>query len=135
MENNDVLHCIKVVLDDVGVEPNPENIAHLMVFMEALRVYDQRSRSYGMVWQQYGALSNLINASRKVDRLMAVWWSGAKQIIGRGQLPAIHKDYVDDAVDALNYLAFFLRNVRNHNFTGTTPTRPTMEDLKELLGK
>lgn len=91
----------------------------LAVLMEAHAVYRQRSASYGAVWQHYGAQSNLLSAARKVDRLMEMWWhnpDGAK---------ALQKDATDDAIDAINYLSFFVRNARDGNISGQAPERPT----------
>lgn len=89
------------------------------VFDDAMAIYASRTEAYGEIWQQYGALSNLLNASRKVARLMSVWWDS--QYEGSIGLPALHKDALDDAFDAINYLAFFIRCAREFNITGSRP--------------
>lgn len=89
----------------------------LAVILEALTIYRQRSRSYGEVWRQYGATANLLQAARKIDRLMQIWYhnpDGAE---------ALQKDALDDAFDALNYLVFFIRAARDGNLTGEAPFR------------
>ena len=91
-------------------------LPHMEVFEEATGLYVVRSRSYGQVWRNYGALSNLLSAARKVDRTMETWW--------HQQTPVMHKDALDDAMDAINYLNFFVRNAREGNITGQTPDRP-----------
>lgn len=110
----------KKFLETAGVQPTEENIQHLEVFMEALKVYDSRSAVYGMLWQQYGALSNLLNMARKTDRLMEEWWHKD------GAPPVMHKDALDDAVDLLNYTVFFMRNARRFNILGSPPPRPSL---------
>ena len=107
------------LLESHGVAPTEDNAMHLIVFLEALKLYDERTASYGQIWRQYGALSNLLNAARKVDRSMETWWHN-----DGGAIPILHKSNLDDAFDALNYLAFFIRNAREGNLTGEQPDRP-----------
>lgn len=97
-----------------------ELAAHAEVLMKAHNLYEERTQSYGQVWRQYGGLSNLLNAARKIDRLMEVWWHGWNN----GEAPVIHKEALDDAYDALNYLTFFIRSVGEGNITGSIPVRP-----------
>jgi hypothetical protein len=85
--------------------------------VEALRIYNSREQSYGSVWRQYGALSNLLSVARKVDRLMHAWWH-------QPDGPYTHKDSLDDAYDGINYVCFFIRNVLDGNMTGSAPERP-----------
>jgi len=89
----------------------------LAVILEALEVYRQRSVSYGEVWRQYGATGNLLQAARKVDRLMEMWWHNPDGAA------ALQKDALDDAIDAINYLVFFIRLAREGNLTGSAPDR------------
>lgn len=71
-----------------------------------------------------GALSNLQNAARKVDRLLAAWTNGLDSP------PLMHKDALDDAFDAINYLGFFIRNARLLNLFGNrTPMPDTGESI------
>ena len=85
--------------------------------MEALNIYRQRGLSYGEVWRQYGATANLVQAARKIDRLMEMWWHNPDGAV------ALQKDALDDAFDALNYLVFFIRLARDGNITGSAPDR------------
>lgn len=87
-------------------------VEHAQTLEEAAKVMLGRTASYGLVWRQYGALSNLLNAARKIERLMEAWWHG------NGEAPALHKDNLDDAIDAINYLAFFIQCARAGNLTG-----------------
>lgn len=96
-------------------------VEHAQTLDEAASVMLGRTASYGLVWRRYGALSNLLNAARKVERLMESWWHGEG-------VPALHKDNLDDAVDAINYLAFFIQCARAGNLTGDETRLPECED-------
>lgn len=111
-----ILHC----LEQFGIQPNEDNARQLLVFLNAVELYDERSRSYGQVWRNYGALSNLLSVARKADRLMKVWWHDRHD---EDAAPHdFHKDELDDAWDLLNYAAFFIRNAKNLNLTGDRVT-------------
>lgn len=88
-----------------------DNEDQFHVFREALSVYEQRSAIYGDVWQRYGALNNLVRAATKIDRLMAIWYHTDHK-------PTASTGTLDDAIDALNYLVFFIRLAREGNVTG-----------------
>lgn len=105
------------MLEGNGIQPTEENAMQLIVFLQALRTYDSRTSAYGQVWKQYGALSNLLSVARKTDRIMSSWWHE------EGEKPVLHKDNLDDAIDLLNYTAFFIRNAREGNLTGEQPER------------
>lgn len=107
-------------LQDNGINPSPENCDQLKVFLEALEIYDSRTSAYGQVWKQYGALSNLLSVARKTDRLMEYWWHDQDMV----EVPLLHKDSLDDAIDLINYTIFFIRNARVANITGDRPKRP-----------
>lgn len=115
------------LFEDLGVEANPNNVEHFMTLMQALLIYNERSHSYNQVWKQYGALSNLLNAARKVDRLMEYWWTKQEEILdSNGRVrPLLHKDNLDDALDAVSYLVFFMRNAQAGNIFGGIPNRDT----------
>lgn len=98
-------------------------VEHAQGLEDAASVMLHRTASYGLAWQRYGALSNLVNAARKVERLMGIWWDGNK-----GEIPALHKDALDDALDAINYLQFFITCARDGNLTGNRRELPD-EDL------
>lgn len=100
-------------------------VKHAQTLDEAAAIMLARTLSYGTVWQRFGAVSNLLNAARKVERLMVVWYDGQEsvELVGDDgrtvqRIPTLHKDALDDAFDAINYLAFFIQNARNGNITG-----------------
>lgn len=110
----------------IGALPSDESrnyARHARVLHEALDVVLHRSGSYGSVWQQYGALANLLQAARKVDRLMALWWHDRPVV---GEEIALGKDALDDAMDAINYLAFFITMARDGSIIGEPPQRPVV---------
>jgi len=117
------------LLEAFGIEPNEEVQEQLMVFLTALRLFDERNRVYRNVWETYGALSNLLRSATKVDRAMEIWWHDQ----GDNGNPLLHKDNLDDAFDALNYLVFFIRCVRAGNITGSTRARPMAPEESERL--
>lgn len=100
-------------------------VEHAQTLDEAATLMLNRTLSYGTVWRRFGAMANLLNAARKVERLMEMWWDTINEdvdIVGDDgkivHLPALHKDGLDDAFDAINYLAFFIQNARQGNITG-----------------
>ena len=108
-------------LSAMDIMPTEEALEHLEVLMEVMALYESRTEAYGQIWKQYGALSNLLSAARKTDRAMETWWHNP------GAAPLMHKDSLDDALDTVNYLIFFIRNARVMNLTGTVPERPSEE--------
>jgi hypothetical protein len=119
----EVVAAVNVVLEHFGIDSTADNNWQLLTCLEAVKVYSDRTRAYGQVWQQYGALANLLNAARKADRLMAVWWTEEEEYVGNGQ-PVLHKDAMDDAIDLINYTVFFMRAARAGNLMGQVPQRP-----------
>lgn len=104
-------------LASAGITPSEESAEQLEMFLRALKVHAGRTQHYSRAWAQYGAMSNLLNMARKVDRLMLRHW-------GLGMKTTFHKDELDDAVDLLNYTGFFMRCVEEGNFVGRMPDRP-----------
>jgi len=117
------------LMEQLGAEATQENIDHLFTLLRAFSLYAERTKSYGQVWRQYGAVSNLLNAARKVDRAMELWWHKQDEILdGNGNVrPLLHKDNLDDPYDAINYLVFMIRNARSGNVFGEAPDRPRGE--------
>lgn len=115
-----IVESVEEVLNHYGIECTQETRAQFEVFMRALKLFDERNRTYRNVWETYGALSNLLRAATKVDREMEIWWHSADP----GHNPLQHKESLDDAYDALNYLVFFIRCVGALNITGSKRPRP-----------
>lgn len=98
-----------------------------VVFNKAWSIMSQRTGAYSLVWKQYGALANLLNSARKIDRLMNIWWRGEDD-----DVPQLDKSLLDDAYDAINYLGFFIQCAEEGNIVGTAPERS--EGLKLVQG-
>ena len=130
----EVIAACKTLLEFFGIRDTYETTQQLLVMLKALQVYDQRDKVYGSVWKQYGSLSPLLSAARKVDRLMSIWWHKSEAIFGKAAKDVTHKDALDDAVDAINYLVFFLR-LKDSSLTGKEPLRPLIEELAERADK
>lgn len=109
---------IAAFLVDSGILPTEDIVAQTKVFLEALTIMDNRSAAYGEVWRQYGARSNILSVARKVDRIMHAWWFNTDD--GAAMLS---KGVLDDALDLMNYCAFFLRNAKALNVEGRPPVR------------
>lgn len=112
---------------------------HMQELARIFDVYVERNGKYKGVWRQYGALANLVRAAQKVDRLMSVWWHEVQPECNRPEhqdghhgpdcfleatrVPLDSED-LDDALDAINHLLFFVRCAREGNLFGTPPERP-----------
>lgn len=105
-------------------EFSKEDGEQLEVLHQVFEKYCERNAKYHDTWKQYGALSQLVRSANKVDRLMEVWWHSQE---GIGWTSATHQELdemLDDAIDAINHLVFFVRAARAGNITGSTPSRP-----------
>ena len=94
-------------LRDFGLQPTDTNVEHLAVLLEAVEVHDERARKYADQWQRAGAFDNLRNARRKVNRQM-----GTLSTLSETDRVALAEGNDDDAIDAINYCAFAVRNMR-----------------------
>ena len=115
---------LEELLELCEIDYNEETVEQVTVFLTALKLFDERNRTYRNIWETYGALSNLLRSATKVDRAMEIWWHDGAE---NGN-PLLHKDNLDDAFDALNYLVFFIRCVRAGNITGSKRARPMDAD-------
>lgn len=123
-----VVNAVEDVLEAFGIDINDGTQDQLLVFLTALKIFDERDKVYGDTWTTYGGLNNLLRAATKVDRSMEIWWHDSSH---NGN-PLMHKDNLDDAIDAINYLAFFIRCVRSGNITGSKRARPMVGDAAVL---
>jgi hypothetical protein len=98
------------------------------VFGRCTEIFRERNDRYHDTWKQYGALANLARSAQKVDRLMAVWWHETDTT-----LAPLDPAMLDDAYDAINHLAFFIRCARIGNLTGEAPKRPEPGEEKLRL--
>jgi len=95
-----------MLLEAMGITNTPENREQCAVLLEALALYDQRSQKNGQAWRRYGALNNVLRLGIKAERLVQQLWMRKHPQDGDRT-----KD-VDDALDAINYAVFVIRQAR-----------------------
>lgn len=88
------------VLHILGLEPSDDNRDQLRIMAESLTVYEEREKVRGGLWKISGAGDSAHNLKHK----------GLRVAFASDQ--AMMEAAVDDAHDAINYAAFFIRNVR-----------------------
>lgn len=126
-----VRESLEEVLEGFGIEATPDVEEQFIILLTALKIYSDRGKIYGDTWTTYGALNNLLRAATKVDRSMEIWWHDQSE----NNNPLMHKDNLDDAIDAVNYLVFFIRCVRAGNITGSKRERPIDVDALDPPSK
>lgn len=116
---------------DAGSEDHDVH-EHGIMLAEILATYVDRNGKYKGAWKTYGALSQLVRAANKIDRLMNVWWfePDADDMEQKQRVPAGPED-LDDAIDCINHLLFFLRNAKEGNLFGNPPDRPALDGEDE----
>jgi hypothetical protein len=82
-------------------EENNRNFQHLMVLLEVFELYLERNGRYNDEWRVTGWRGALFELRKKVSRVWRVFWKGT------GSKPE-HILY-DDALDAINFIVFFIR--------------------------
>lgn len=83
----------------MGEDSDPKDLYYFHAVAKALILFRERSRTYGRAWRRHGALGNLLKVDIKNSRLMEAFW------FNEGEPE--HKDAADDALDMINYAAFF----------------------------
>lgn len=82
------------------LEINDDNIAQFQVMMEAMNIYADREEVRGGLWKRAGAGDSSFHLRSKGERIAFAATHGK------------HEAALDDAIDAVNYAGFFVRNVR-----------------------
>jgi hypothetical protein len=85
----------------------------LVAALEALEIEPteemlNQAQMYGQAWKRLGALNNLTRMATKVERLLEQFWHREDNRNGAD---------LDDAVDLLNYDAFFMRQAIEGEWT------------------
>lgn len=125
---------LKKVFELLSLDNTQENRDQFEALMEPMVIFAERGKVYGDNWKFYGALNNLVRAATKVDRTMAIWWHDyADKYLASDSARELHKDALDDAFDAINYLTFFIRLVREGNITGDQPIRPAIVQASRMF--
>lgn len=93
-------------LDILGLEVTEENCAQMQVLVEAMFIYQEREAVRGGLWKEAGAQDSAGHLRSKGMRV--------KHAIDH----AMPEAGLDDAHDAVNYAAFYVRNVRAGRLVG-----------------
>jgi hypothetical protein len=102
---------------ELGIEGDTYR-EHAGDLITALLMYHDRNQEVHDAWRIFGYEGSLIVAYGKVIRLMnALWWNRPSN--GRSEKP------IDNAIDALNYVVFFIRLYRRDDARGAMPSSET----------
>jgi len=83
------------------MEDLPQNREQVGVMIDCLELFCQRGNRHGEVWKNSGWQGALFDARKKIERLWNEFMAGDTP-----------PDDLDSALDAINYLAFFVRAQR-----------------------
>ncbi len=81
-----------------------------VVMFQALDIFVEREQVRGGLWKKMGTHDSAYQLKSKTMRLMAMLSSGLEK------KPELTDEAVDDALDAVNYAVFFIRNLRAGRF-------------------
>lgn len=87
--------------------------AQLMIFGDAMNVYIARNERYKDNWKKMGWRGQLVRMKERVERLWDDFWG--KEPIPDGVDELMN---VDDAIDLINFAAFFIRAANDNNRDG-----------------
>lgn len=93
----------KHLLEALEMDQNdPSLLAQASIFIEALTIYEQRNKKYQDNWKRMGWRGCLVRIRERSERLWDHWWNRDNA----------NYDDVDDAIDLINFAAFWARGVR-----------------------
>lgn len=88
---------MRVALQSVGWQRKDitaDMLDHMQVLLEAFDIMVEREAQHGALWKEYGASDTAFHLKSKALRLLN------------------NLENIDDGLDAINYAAFTVRNVR-----------------------
>jgi hypothetical protein len=85
-----------------------DNAIQLSVFAMAMQIYEVREVKRGGLWKEFGPEDKLMHLRDKLRRTERIW----ENYQSNGDDPLLVD--VDDALDILNYAAFFIRQVKEY---------------------
>ena len=88
----------------LGIEPTESNADQFGVFLEALKIHEERNKRYRDVWRESGWKGALFDIKKKASRL----W---RQYMGEEETEGAD---LDDAYDLMNFAAFFVRGYQQN---------------------
>lgn len=101
----------RTLLEAFDIDYNKENADHLLVMLEVLALYNERTKRYGLLWQKCGAAENFFDAFRKARRINTRLGMVPVALRAAGSSPDWGN--LDDAFDTINYVLFGIRNARD----------------------
>lgn len=101
---------VREILELADLESSDTNAEQMSVFLDCMQLFQERNAKYGDLWKEYGWRGNLLHVQSKAARVRKVWWDSKD--------PFGHNADIDDALDLINYAAFFIRNVEADNELG-----------------
>lgn len=96
---------------------NEALMAQFEIFMEALKIYDERNAKYKDNWRRMGWRGMLIRVRERAERLWDDLWDAPPKLEGEA-VPEYQPHNVDDAIDLINLAGFLARGVREGNRDG-----------------
>lgn len=93
-----------------GSRINEEEEQHLRILLSALGKYHERDMTHRGLWRYFGAIDSAHQLRAKSTRT----YNNAIGLLKEGSDSDI--DPVDDAIDAINYAVFYIRNVTEGNY-------------------
>lgn len=100
------------LLESLGMPLSQTNREQADVLILALLIFRERNELTPDAWRAVGYLGNLLNSSGKMTRLMSQLW------YNKDGSPNNEKP-IDNAIDCITYLAFFIREFRRGNERGS----------------
>lgn len=109
-EAGDIHLAAKAMCESLGYNESTDfDQAHVLVL--AMVMFHDRNAEVHDAWRRVGWAGNLLTLYGKVVRLMnGLWWSRSE---GRSEKP------IDNAIDAINYSAFFVRLYQDNDERGS----------------
>jgi hypothetical protein len=90
--------------------------AQFEVMYDALLIYEQRNENYKDNWRRMGWRGVLVRIRERAERLWDVYWWDGEDVTDLEDRMYPPRN-VDDAIDLINFAAFFVRGMNGHEAT------------------
>lgn len=107
-----IIRAAELACQTMEMELSPPNIEQAIILMTALKLFEERNAITPDAWKSAGYLGNLLALKGKVNRMMASLWY---KVAPNGNI----EKPIDNALDAINYAAFFARLYETGDERGT----------------
>lgn len=95
--------AINNLLADLGIDSNSMTVRQMMVFLDSIRICEERYQRYGENWRRHGWMSHVIHMQDCFSRLFYMFWERSDDI------ETDRAKDIDAAYDLINYAGFFIR--------------------------